>query len=326
MTTTEQQVPIFCGDCGATGVVAAGQVTATLQCRCGSTNLGLDGVDNIQSTAAPHGPGTGWTGPDPRRFEGWSEYQGPTPQTYPRSAPVADTTVCPVCNGTKYDLIDKGPCRECGGTGYITHPTDRGPAPDYDPGRPSPAGGAGWNGVTGALARDFLEGLTAEAQARAGGRTSTDPYGSVERHILTTTPGYRHNPTSFPERSPMTNVRQDKDYDALAGPYQMDQAACPNCGHAPTQLVKDKNEDAWWHCPNCGPLANIDAHPNVNPYSPPQGFKPDRSMRTGGFMRRNRKTGRLLRILARIHEANELNPAEAVEIARKTVLKHPEER
>lgn len=318
MVMTEQHVAIFCADCGAKGVVPAMQVTAALRCRCGSDNLGLDGVDNIQMTAHSHGPGTGWGQPHPDPLNGWNEYAGPTPQTVPRSAPVADTTVCPVCKGSKYDLIDKGPCRECGGTGYITHPTGQGPVQNYDPGRPSPAGGAGWVGVTG--------GLTAEAQARLGGRTSTDLYGSNEQHILTSTPGYKHNPGSFPERSPMTHVRQDKDYDAPAGPYQMDQAPCPNCQHTPTQLVKDKNEDAWWHCPNCGPLANIDARPNINPYSPPSNFEPDRDMKRGGFLSRNKKTGRLLIVLAKIHEANELDAAEAVEIARKTLIKYPEGR
>jgi hypothetical protein len=318
MTTTDEQVAIFCGGCGARDTLPVKQVTASLACRCGSTQLGLVGVDDMPHTAAPHGPGTGWGKAMPDPLQGWSEYPGPGPQSFPRSAPVADTTTCPVCHGAKYDLIDKGPCRECGGTGYITHPTDRGPVQNYDPGRPSPGGGAGWAGVTA--------GLTAEAQAKISGRPYRGPGISNEELISSTTPGYKTNPDSFTSRSPQVHTREDKDYDAPAGPYQMDQAACPSCGHAPTQLVKDKNEDAWWHCPNCGPLANIDARPQINPYSPPANFKPDRSMKTGGFLSRNRKTGRLLSMLATIHRANELDAAEAVEIARKTLIKYREGR
>lgn len=324
MSETEVQIPVFCGDCNVTGSV--GRVTASMTCHsCGSTNLGLLGVDPRPSVvvaqrrqAAPHGPGTGWTGPDQRRYDGLNEYAGPTPQVTPRSAPVADTTVCPVCHGSKYDLIDKGPCRECGGTGYITHPTQRGPAQNYDPGRVAPPGSAQL-AATG--------GLTREAHARIAGRPSTDPFGSPEEHVRHSTPNYPGNdPSTFTERSPNLKTREDRNYDAPTGPYQMDQANCPNCGHSPTQLVKDKDEDAWWHCPNCGPLANIDANPEINPYGPPQGFSPDRNMRTGGFLRRNRKTGRMLSMLAMIHERNELDCQEAVELARKTMIAYREGR
>jgi len=281
--------------------------------------VGTDGQVRMasQHVAYPKGPGTGWTGPDPRRFDGLNEYVGPTPQVVPRAAPVSDTIVCPVCHGSKYDLIDKGPCRECGGSGVITHPTQRGPAQNYDPGRPTPAGSASL-AATG--------GLTAEAMAKMAGRTSTDPHGSVEQHIRSTTPHYPGNdPERFTEQSP--HVRNWSPASAPEGPYQMDQANCPNCGHAPTELRKDKNEDAWWHCPNCGPLANVDKHPEINPYSPPEQFQPDRTMKTGGFLSRNRKTGRLMRILAGIVEHNEaLTASEALDIARTTVRLYPEGR
>lgn len=309
-------------------------------------------IEAQQRLAAPHGPGTGWGQPHPDPLQGWSEYAGPTPQTFPRSAPVADSRVCPVCHGSKYDLIDKGPCRECGGTGYITHPTDAPVVQNNDPGRRTPPGGAGWRGASisgdsnDRLTQGFVDGyrqsrggLTTEAQAKVGGRISTSPYGSPESHIRATSPDYRspgartmpfdpdEQKTYYPkadERSP--NLRDWTPAQPPTGPYQMDLATCPSCGHAPTVLSKDKNEDAWWACPRCGPLANIDQRPEINPYSPPQGFEPDRSMKTGGFLSRNRKTGRLLNVLAVIHERNELDAAEAVDLARKTVLRYGEGR
>lgn len=425
MTTTEP-LPIFCGDCGNNQTVV-GKIASDLHCeKCGSTNMGIEGVDKrptpvqvnlsaeaMARIAVPKGPGSGWYQPSPDKLQGWNEYAGPTPQTFPRIPPVADSTTCPVCHGSGYDLIDKAKCRECGGTGTITHATDRPATLDNDATtQSSPAGGAGWHGAS-----RIQVNLTTEAQRRiagfsdehvsryvdwaksrkynpdevdtlkryerepgvgrshtnfladqlyigggesnwrsnrqasrtAVGRPNTkDPYGP-EYQLRHTSPEYAvrnqeapqgvggpngsYSPHDneaqfprFPNRSPATDFRQDRDYSAPAGPYQMNEASCPNCGHAPTELRKDKNEDAWWHCPRCGPLANVDARPDVNPYSPPQGFEPDRNMKTGGFLSRNRKTGRLLSVLATIHEANDLNCREAVELARKTIATYRDGR
>lgn len=290
--------------------------------------------------AAPKGYGTGWGKPHPDPLKGWaSEYEGPTPQTFPRQAPVADSTTCPVCKGSGYDLVDKTRCRECGGTGVITHPTDRPQTLDYDATtQAEPAGGAGWRGAS--------RGLSAEAQSRLAARPNTkDPYGP-EHQLQHTDPGYgtrsapegAFNPddtsTFFPKapnRSP--NLKNWTPGKPATGPYVMNEAACPACGHAPTELRPDKNEDSWWVCPHCGPLHNIDANigtdRDVDPYRPPAGFQPNRSMKTGGFVTRafsGPKTGRLLRVLATIHEANDLGEREALEIARKTLAQYGEGR
>jgi Zn finger protein HypA/HybF involved in hydrogenase expression len=345
-------IPVFCADCGASGAV--GQVTASLRCpNCQSANLGLTGVDPrpsrfaSQHVAYPHGPGTGWGKPMPDPLAGWAQSAGNQPQTFPRSAPVADSRICPVCHGSKYDLIDKGPCRECGGTGAITHPTDRPATQDMDATtHAQPPGGAGWHGAS-------LGGLSAEAMARMGGRPTTNPMGSPEEILMSSDPQYRSrvapsiefdpgNSESFypkaHERSPHVKNWSPGSAPASERPasgyspdlgytepnhYQMDQASCPNCGHAPTQLVKDKREDAWWHCPSCGPLANIDKHPEINPYAPPSNFTPDREMKTGGILPR-KKTGRLFKMLAGIHANNDLSAAEAVSIARNTIVRYPE--
>lgn len=348
-------IPIFCGDCGRDDVVV-GKLATSLRCQgCGSGNLGLTGVDPrpnqvshhaavmdpgmmipaaIRHTAAPKGPGTGWGQPHPDPLNGWNMYVGPTPQTMPRTAPVADTDVCPVCHGSGYDLIDKVKCRECGGLGRVTYPTQSSGTHDYDATtHTSPAGGS-------ALASLGLTAEASQALHTAGRPNTKDPYGP-EYQNMHGDPNYRSrvspsiefdpgNKESFypssPNVSPHVKTREDRDYNAPSGPYQMDQAACPNCGHAPTQLVKDKNQDAWWHCPSCGPLANIDRNPEVNPYSPPRDFTPDRGMKTGGFLSRNHRTGRLLAILAKIHEANELTEREAVGLARRTVSQYRDGR
>lgn len=89
--------PIFCYDCGATGSV--NRVTATLQCKCGSTDLGLEGFDEKpQKTAAPHGNGTGWGHQSHDPLEGWNEYQGPTPDPTPLTV---DEENADVTNGVR---------------------------------------------------------------------------------------------------------------------------------------------------------------------------------------------------------------------------------
>jgi hypothetical protein len=326
-------------------------------------------VEALRRLSAPRGYGTGWDKPHPDPLKGWSEYAGPTPQTFPRQAPVADSTVCPVCKGSGYDLNDKARCRECGGTGVITHPTDRPATLDYDAtSQTEPAGGAGWRGAS-------FQGLTAEAHQRlafgdehvtryvdwaktrkydpddvetlkryerepgvgrahtnfladqlyvgggerdwrkqAGRPSKADPYGTAE-YWVKSDPNYRR-PDATPAKAPAPSDP--------AGPYVMNEASCPSCGHRPTELRKDKNEDAWWVCPNCGPLANIDRNPGVNPYQPPKGFEPSRKMKTSGFLP-TRKTGRLMSALAKIHEANDLDEREAVQIARETVGRYREE-
>jgi hypothetical protein len=144
----------------------------------------------------------------------------------------------------------------------------------------------------------------------------------------------RHNYPSTQTRVPFVGAKQGASYEPAAlaerraRGFPMHEAPCPSCGHAPTHLVNDYKDDAWWHCPNCGPLANIDLHPEIDPYHPPEGFTPKgpRSFRTSGKGgQRAQRTGRILRMLATVTSTNPgLRPSEALGIVRLTVKNYPE--
>lgn len=339
-------VAIFCGDCGASGAV--NKVTANLRCRCGSDNLGLDGVDPKPAhLVAQSAGGTGWGKPMPDPTQGWNEYAGPLPETPKRSAPVADAMVCPACNGTGYDLIDKTVCRECDGTGIYHPPTSERAYNTLDPHTQGPpSGGARWQGkessvqqvvptTTAPTPAYYANALTYPATNTSSSATNVtmtitptaarpsiaDPYGTAEYQ------NEHYGPAEGREVSRTMRTREPRSYADTGQPYVMNQSVCPNCGHSPTELRKDRYENAWAVCPNCGPLANIDKRPDVNPYAWPPGFTPDRKMKTTSAMfGRTRKTGKLLAMLAAIHEHNDLDPIEAVSLARQTLIAYPEEQ
>lgn len=307
-------IPIVCLACWSRGSV--NRVTANLRCACGSTDIDLD---MGQKTAKPMGPGTGWGPHRHSPTEGWSSYEGPTPGRNNEPMPlVNDNMVCPACHGSGWDPIDSTiQCRECNGAGVVNPPTGQPPVRSWDATTQEVrSGGAGWH---------------------TAGRPSSDPFGSVEDHIRSTAPGYgtRTAPAGpfspdkadtfyprMPNASPNVKTRPEHDYDTPTGkPYQMDSAMCPNCGHAPTQLVKDSHEDAWWHCPSCGPLANIDKNPEVNPFSPGPGFTPDRKMKTGRLAALGRKTGKLIAIADTVSATNPgLTLAEVLSVARGSLI------
>lgn len=305
-------IPIVCHGCGARGSV--NKVTANLRCRCGSTDLDIDEdreVTGAVHQAKPLGPGTGWGEPHSSPTRGWSSYEGPNVGRNPiTSPPVNDSMICPACHGSGWDPVDSTvTCRECNGAGKINPPTGQPARENWDAtNQQVRPGGAGWHG--------------ASAQS---GRRSSDPFGSVEDHIRATTPGYSERGsgavdvmTEHPDAQPNSLHR---DYSAPTGrAYQMDSAMCPNCGHSPTELRKDSKEDAWWHCPTCGPLANIDRHPEIDPYNPPEDFVPDRSMKTGKLAALGRKTGKLLRIAKTVSDANSgLTDAQVIGLSRRTL-------
>lgn len=79
------------------------------------------------------------------------------------------------------------------------------------------------------------------------------------------------------------------------------------------------------NCPNCGPLVNIDRHPEYDPYKftwetefPKNNFKPKQSRKAA-----TKKTGRLLSIIATVHRSNPgLSIREVVTLARNTVARY----
>lgn len=348
-------IPIVCLSCGQRGAV--NKVTAGLRCRCGSTELD---VDDFEATAAQHvaypkGPYEGWDKPMPSKTKGWSDYEGPPPGANPvGQPPVNDNMICPACHGAGYDISDKTRCRMCNGYGTVKPTTGRPDVESYDATTSGPpVGGARWQGRTSSTTSQgssltaavvvgpvqISGGGGAGVTVVAGRPSKADPYGTADYQNQHGAPGYlspgpsgEFKPgdlsTYHPKAdtiAPAVHHREQRDYSApTAHPYQMNEASCPNCGHAPTELRKDRNEDAWWHCPNCGPLANIDKRPDVNPYHPPEGFEPDRSMKTS-HLRRNQKTGKLLAIVATVQQANSgIELAQAITLARKTLAYHPE--
>lgn len=316
---------LICHGCRTVGSVD--RITAGLRCTCGSDDLDLfdpSELTFLEYMGAAHGPGTGWnvTRPDP--LDGWSQYAGPMPGANPMPTP-AGPDRCPECKGQKVDIRDGGLCRACKGTGKRTPTFSEAPEPLVKR----------HNYPSTQTSVPFM-GRRRRASVPSGGKHPT-----VEEVIKATTPGWvegqgQVSPGKFPNVSPHLKTRDDEAAgqlytdDALRNrrqsqPYAMHEAECPNCGHAPTHLVSDNKGNGWWHCPNCGPLANIDKHPEIDPYNPPDDFKPTpRSFQA----RRNgsvRATGRILPMLATITATNTgLDLGEALGIARATVSRYAE--
>lgn len=183
---------------------------------------------------------------------------------------------------------------------------------------------------------------------QAAARRTAAPAGSVEEHIKATTPGYSSSgpvgprrpnqpfsredtETHYPKadtRSPATSYRSDRDY-TTSGPSRLSLpgADCPTCGNDPTHLVKDQREQAWWSCPNCGPLANVDKTPEVDPYDPGEAFQPSpkgfKAAKRTRWRKPPRKTGRLLSMIATVAQANPgLGRRQAVGLARAAATRY----
>lgn len=310
-------VPVVCYGCG--NAFNAMRITASLKCgRCGSDDLDLD--DRQPHTAAS--PGTGWNQSRPDRLEGWAvqppgNLPSPNPESGMKLTP--NTGVCPACNGTGQDTRASGggyneiPCRYCHGTGQAaSHATTPGGLNDGTTNAGPPVGGARW----------------AEA-----GRRSSDPLGSADDYIRGTDPDYDNR--SGEPRKADTRAREVS-YRLTSDPYNRPhpnapvpiQAACPECyknkQYSRTQLVRDASDDAWWHCPNCGPLHNVDKDPSVNPFDPPQGFVPNRNMKTK-LARFRKKTGKALPMYREVVKNNPgLTNRQALTLVRNALLKYPE--
>lgn len=310
--------PIKCYDCGH--AFDTMRVTASLKCaRCGSDDIDLD-----DRTASG---GTGWGTPRPNPLDGWAvqtpgNYPGPNP--YASTNNVGDnTTTCQACGGSGMDSRASGggyneiPCRNCHGTGQqATHTTSPGGVNDATNPAGPPVGGARFQ----------------------AGRRSSDPFGSPDDHIRGTDPDYDNRngePRKADTRSPDVKYRTSDKFRQphVNKPMPLTSAACPSCGASSTQLVRDDNNDAWWHCSNCGPLANIDRHPGINPYEPGTNFQPDRSFGTPqkkrrvGFRRKveEPKPGKALKMVQATLQTNPgLTVGQALTLVRNALAKYPE--
>jgi hypothetical protein len=269
---------------------------------------------------------------------------------------VSDKTLCRMCNGRGtvkpttgrpdvqgYDATTNGP--PIGGARWQGATASARVVAPIEIVAAGGGGGRYFGGGGGGVSTANSLGASGTFTIVSGRPSKADPYGTAEYQNMHGAPGSgsnvaerteEFNPedkrTFYPKAdtmSPATRHRQQPDYDAPTGRhYQMNGATCPNCGHTPTELRKDTRGDAWWVCPNkeCGPLANIDQHPEVNPYDTERnvGMKPNKSMKVSK-LRRTRKTGKLLSMLATIHSANQgIDPAEAIEVARRTIITYRE--
>ena len=321
-------ISLICHGCQTIGAV--NRVTAGLRCTCGSDDLDVyePGVESfLVAMGAAHGPGTGWGQPMPDPLRGWTEYAGPHVHPNPFEVPKAPQ-LCPECKGVKMDMRDGGICRLCKGSGQVQSGTAVAPPP-LVPRHPGPS-----TQTTVPFVGRYHNGARpSKGRPEEGGRTIKSP----EEVIKATTPGWQEgrgvvDPERMPNVSPATKVREDFDYSDKAlrsrrqsEPYAMHEAHCPGCGHAPTHLVNDYKDDAWWHCPNCGPLANVDRNPQINPYDPPNGFKANPRSFKATRMLPTKKTGRVLKMLVSVVEGNPgLTPPESLSIVRATVQKYPE--
>jgi hypothetical protein len=325
-------IPVCCMACGAQACV--NRVTANLQCGCGSSDVDIyDGSPGqLQAIAAARASQLsflafmreGTSTPVGTEVPGWNVYQGPPPSPNPWGH-AKSSLPCPVCHGSKFDVQDGGVCRECGGSGTMTPTTSVAPAP---------------------LVAKHPDSSTQTSVPFMGRRKqATAP--SIEEVLKETAPGYsdrggkgpkdksaefswNNTDTHYPRAdsmSPATRYREPHDYtEPPKGHFAMPGAACPNCGQDPTHLVKDHKEDAWWRCPNCGPLANIDKNPSVDPYEPPEEFLPDGSKfkeRTATY--RGKSRGSLLRMALATQESNPgLTERQVLFLARNAVSRYLE--
>lgn len=289
--------------------------------------------------AAAHGRGEGWDTPRSDPTSNWNEYAGPTPKSNPnitRKNDADESHVCQICHGTGKTSIggggyDESTCRNCHGTGRVVYSTenDRPSLDAHMPGGNNSPGSAGSHGHFSSRAKVTMPDGTTYFLPLAvnAGRTSTDPMGSAEDYIRSSTPGYGDDTGKEWRPSKYVKVRPEKEYSHGDEPIiQLNQANCPNCGHRPTQLLKDHKDQAWWHCPSCGPLANVDKNPHVNPFSPPEDFTPDRGFksRSGLFNRKSEKDGKIFAITASILNNNALSVEEALTLAREALIRFPE--
>lgn len=327
-------IPVCCFSCGAKACV--NRVTAGLRCGCGSTDIDLyDGsADQLQALAVARVSRQsfldfmreGSSSPVGTEIPGWDVYAGPAPGANPWGTPATEKP-CEECRGSGTDILDGGPCRACGADGQRTPPTAAHPEP--------------------LVARHPGRSTQTRVPFVGRRRTAAPAMPTVEETLRETTPDYSDRGGKVPKStkqfswddtathypradsmSPATRFREERDYSQPPpGHFEMPGAACPNCGQDPTHLVKDHKENAWWHCPDCGPLANIDKHPEIDPYSPAEGFLPNpkgfKQGKTATY--RGRDRGSVLRMVGAVRNSNPgLSTREVLHLARNAAHRYLE--
>jgi hypothetical protein len=333
-------VPVGCFTCGAEATV--NRITANLRCGCGSSEVDLVDGPEVQAQLASLRTARlsfldfmrqGASSPVGEEIKGWNVYQGPPAGKNPRAVAPGDQT-CRVCRGTGIAVQDGGTCRACGGDGKMTPTTSPEPEPlvAKHPGQ-STQTSVPFMGRRIATAPVTDQEAKLPTPEQVLSETVPDYTDRGQRRPHSTDPfSWDDTSTHYPRAdtlSPANRYREQRDYSQPPpGHFAMPGASCPNCGQDPTHLVKDHKENAWWHCPDCGPLANIDKNPAIDPYSPGDDFRPNpknfKSGKTAGAYR-GKDRGSILRIALVVAENNSgLTPREVVHLARTTASRYLE--
>lgn len=244
------------------------KLTASLRCARCASD-DVDLDDSDVKTASS--PGTGWNQPRPNTLEGWA-VQPPTNLPGPNPKPLSEVSPAVGTGGTTV-------CPACKGTGYDNR-----------------ASGAGY---------DEIQCRTCHGTGRYNPPTSkpdTQQLDSAPKPPVGSAAWTAKKvPVTVAGKTYLATVSSGIKALAIA-------ASCPSCGNGHTKLARDAQDDAWWHCAKCGPLANLDKNPDINPFNPGK-FTANRQMVTKTAAN-TPKTGTLLR---KVHAIIKMNPGLTVE-------------
>lgn len=133
-------------------------------------------------------------------------------------------------------------------------------------------------------------------------------------------------PAPFVTKTPFLG-RRKREKPATVPGIALEGAACPRCGTANTAIVTDDRDHAHWYCGMrlCGSLADLDRHPDVDPYRPDGRSWSQDEFWHGRKVAANAKDGQLMRRIATIGRTNSgLSLSEVVSLARQSVIQYPE--
>jgi hypothetical protein len=134
-------------------------------------------------------------------------------------------------------------------------------------------------------------------------------------------------PHNYPNHSTTTPFLARKKTEVEPEGVLLKQASCPVCYAPDTSLRADQREHAHWFChEKCGSLADVDKHPEVDPYRPPLRTEWGRdSFSQGRRVFAGKKNGQVFPRMATISRMNPgLSLPETFHLARRSVLHYPE--
>lgn len=133
-------------------------------------------------------------------------------------------------------------------------------------------------------------------------------------------------PAPFVTKTPFLG-RRKREVSATVSGIPLKGASCPRCGTVDTAIVTDDRDHAHWYCTMrlCGSLADLDLHPEINPYQPKDIRDGRDEFWHGRKVAASVKDGQLMRRIATISRVNPgLGLSEVVFLARQSVIQYPE--